>query len=163
MLKRYAVLFAALLASASCNDEVTGLEPPSDPSKETFAPSLGVDLTQFTLTTGGVYYRDVTVGTGTDVVTDRTDSVFVTYAGYLKDGTLFDSNTNTRFIPAEVLSGFRIGLLGMKAGGKRKIVIPSEQGYGGRTIQAKNAKIPRQSTLVFDVDLLRLHNPATTP
>lgn len=156
------LLFASLLASAACNDDIAGLEPPSDPATETFAPALGVDISAMSRTPEGVYYRDLTVGTGTEV-TDKTDSVFVTYAGFLKDGKLFDSGTNVKFIPLGLIQGFQKGMLGMKAGGKRKLVIPSELGYGRFTqynLEDGSIKIPRQSTLIFDVELLAVHNPA---
>lgn len=156
------LLFASLFATAACNDDITGLEPPSDPAKETFAASLGVDISAMTRTPEGVYYLDQVVGTGTEV-TDKTDSVFVTYAGYLKDGKLFDSGTNVKFIPAGLIVGFQKGMIGMKAGGKRKIVIPSELGYGRFTqynVEDGSIKIPRQSTLIFDVEALAVHTPA---
>jgi peptidylprolyl isomerase len=161
-MKRYAFLLATLLASASCNDDVTGLGPPSDPSTETFATSLGVDLAQMSKTPDGVYYEDIFLGTGPDV-TDKTLTVNVTYAGYLKDGKLFDSGTNVALDLNIVVPGFRIGMQGMKEGGKRKIVIPSALGYGGSSVRdaATGAiKIPRQSTLIFDVEVLKVTNPA---
>lgn len=152
---------AALLALAGCNDQITGLEPPSDPTKETFAPSLNVNIAAMTRNADGVYFADMVPGTG-DTVTAKTDSVFVSYAGYLKDGKLFDSGTNVKFIPSALIPGFRSGMVGMRQGGRRKLVIPSELGYGRSTVKNPDGttKIPRQSTLVFDVELLRVHNPA---
>lgn len=165
-MKSYFLLLAALLVAASCNNEVTGLEPPSDPSKEIFAASLGVDLAQMTRRENGIYYRDLAVGTGTPV-TDTAVSVNVTYAGFLKDGTLFASGTNESFVPALVIPGLRSGLLGMKVGGRRRVVIPSELGYAGHSQRGSNGKIliPRQSTLVYDVEVLNVVNPTppTTP
>jgi peptidylprolyl isomerase len=162
-MKRYAFLVVTLLAAAACNDKVTGLGPPSDPTKETFAASLGVDLTQMSKTKSGVYYKDVVVGTGAEV-TDSATTVNVTYAGYLKDGKLFDSGTNAAFSPGGVIPGFREGMMGMKEGGKRKLVIPSTLGYGGQSIRNSDntIKIPRQSTLVFDVEILKVTNPTKT-
>jgi peptidylprolyl isomerase len=164
-MKRHVLLLAAapaLAAVVSCNNEVTGLEPPSDPTKETFAPALGVDLTQMTLR-DGIWYRDIAVGTGAEVTAD-TDSVFATFAVHLKDGKLADSGTNVKFdlkgiVP--LITGFRSGLNGMKEGGKRKLVIPSALGYGGQSRRNADGtvNIPRQSTLIFDIDLLRVHNP----
>ena len=165
-MKSHVLLFATLLAAASCNNEVTGLGPPSDPSKETFAASLGVDLAQMTRLDNGVYYRDVGVGTGGEV-TDTAVSVNVTYAGFLKDGTLFASGTNESFTLALVIPGLRSALIGMKVGGRRKVVIPSELGYGGRSQRGPDGKIsiPRQSTLVYDVEVVNVVNPepATPP
>lgn len=163
-MKRYALLLAALVASASCNDDVTGLEPPSNPATETFAASLGVNIATMTRTPEGVYYADIVVGTGPEVKAN-TDSLFVTYSGYLKDGSLFDSGTNVKFTLGNVIPGFRTGLLGMKEGGRRKLVIPSELGYGSQSQRdpaTGKITIPRQSTLVFDVQALRVHNPADT-
>jgi FKBP-type peptidyl-prolyl cis-trans isomerase FkpA len=161
-MKRSHFLFIALLASASCNDDVTGLGPPSDPTKETFAASLGVDVSQMTRKSDGLFYSDVVVGTGPEV-TDKTTSVNVTYAGFLKDGKLFQSGTNVAFDPAGVVPGFRSGLLGMKEGGKRKLVIPSDLGYGSRSRKESDGSItiPRQSTLIFDVEVIKVTNPAT--
>jgi FKBP-type peptidyl-prolyl cis-trans isomerase FkpA len=167
-MKRFTLLIGTLLMVASCNDEVTGLGPPSDPATETFAPSLGVNISQMTRFPEGVYVSDLIIGSGDEVVL-RTDTVWVTYAGYLKDGKLIDSGTNVKFEPGSVIAGLRAGLLGMRVGGRRKLVIPSELAYGGvsrKDPSTGKILIPRQSTLVFDVDLLRLHtapDPATTP
>ena len=166
-MKRYG-RWVALLAVTACNSEITGLGPPSDPAKETFSPTLGVNISTMSRTADGVYYLDQVVGTGTEVTTE-TDSVRVTYAGYLKDGTLFDSGVSAKLVPDSVIAGFRSGMIGMREGGKRKIVIPSALGYAGETRRERQADgtekivIPRQSTLVFDLELLRAHNPAPTP
>lgn len=166
-MKRLTVLAAlvACTAALACNDEITGLGPPSDPATETFAPSLNVDIASMTKLPSGVYIRDVITGTG-DSVTSRTDTVWVTYTGYLKTGDQFDSGVNSRFNPAGTVTGFREGLQGMRVGGRRTIVIPSALGYGGTSVKNESGKIiiPRQSTLVFQVELLRVHNvpPPTT-
>lgn len=165
-MKRRIVLAAALVAALSCNDEITGLEPASDPATETFAASLGVSIAAMTKTPSGVYYSDLVIGTGpSDTAT--TDSVFVTYSGYIKDGTRFDNGTNVKFIiDQNLIVGVRTGLLGAKEGGKRKLVIPSELGYGSSAKKDPSTfqiTIPRQSTLIFDIELLKVHNrPDTT-
>jgi peptidylprolyl isomerase len=165
-MKHNVFFLLAFLGVASCNHDITGLGPSSDPATETFAPSLGVDIASMTKQPNGVYYQDVVVGAATaPEVTSATSTVTVNYAGYLKDGTLFDSGAGAVFDPDVLIPGFRTGMMGMREGGKRKIVIPSEQGYGGHSI--KNAdnrtiKIPRQSTLVFDVEITKVTNPTTT-
>lgn len=161
------LLAASLLATASCNDTITGLEPPSDPATETFAASLGINLAAMTKTPEGLYVLDQVVGTGSDMVGANTDSVRVTYALYLKGGNLVESNT-ANFDPEGVIPGFRMGLQGMKVGGKRRIVVPSELGYKGVTQYQlvdgeKRVKIPRQSTLIFDLEVKNIWNPVTTP
>jgi FKBP-type peptidyl-prolyl cis-trans isomerase FkpA len=164
-MKRIASFTLALAALLACNNEITGLGPPSDPATETFAPALGVDIAQMTRLPSGVYIQDIIVGTG-DSVTARTDTVRVTYSGFIKTGHMFDSGTNTEFQPAFLVPGFRDGLLGMRVGGRRRIVIPSELGYGSTSIKDASGKIeiPRQSTLIFNIELLRVHNiPPATP
>ena len=164
-MKRLALLIGALLSTAACNHEVTGLGPPSDPATETFAASLGVNIAQMTRLPNGVYIQDIIVGTG-DSVTSRTDTVRVTYSGFIKTGYMFDSGTNVMFLPAVLVPGFREGMMGMRVGGRRRIVIPSALGYGPTSIKDPSGKIeiPRQSTLIFNVELLRVHNaePTTT-
>ena len=152
----------ALCAALACNDDITGLGPPSDPATETFAAALNVNIAQMQKLPAGTYVRDLTVGTGAEVVA-KTDTVWVNYAGFLKDGKSFDSGTNIRFEPSDLIRGFRDGIVGMKVGGERLIVMPSDQGYGGETKRDPSTgkiMIPRQSTLVFRVTLLRLHTPA---
>ena len=158
-MKRIALLTLALAAALACNHDVTGLGPPSDPATETFAPALGVDIPQMTRLPSGVYIQDLIVGTG-DSVTARTDTVRVTYSGFIKTGYMFDSGTNVVFQPAFLVPGFREGMVGMRVGGRRRIVIPSELGYGPTSIKDPSGKIeiPRQSTLIFNVELLRVHN-----
>ena len=162
---RYAFLLAALLASAaSCNNEIVGLEPPSDPATEIFDPSLNVDISKMTRLPGGTYIRDLVIGTG-DSVKANTDTVWVTYSGRLKTGKLFDSGTNRRMVPSQLIPGFAAGLLNMRVGGRRQLVIPSEQGYGATSIPdpaTGKILVPRQSTLIFEVELLKLHTPAPT-
>jgi FKBP-type peptidyl-prolyl cis-trans isomerase FkpA len=159
---KHSVLVLALLAvTASCNNEIVGLEPPSNPATETFDPSLNVNISQMTLLPGGTYVRDIVVGTGAEVVA-TTDTVWLNYSGRLKTGKLFDSGANARFFLPVLVPGMRGGLVGMRVGGTRQLVIPSEQGYGATSIRGSddNVLIPRQSTLIFEVELLRLHTPA---
>jgi FKBP-type peptidyl-prolyl cis-trans isomerase FkpA len=150
-------------AVVSCNHEITGLEPPSNPATETFAASLGVNISAMTKTTSGVWYLDVTPGTG---IKDsaKTDSITINYTGRIKTGAQFDAATSVTFEIGRIVVGMRDGLLGMKEGGKRKIVIPSSLGYGAQAIRDTNGaiKIPRQSTLIFDIDLIKVYNHVDT-
>ncbi|HMC55759.1 MAG TPA: FKBP-type peptidyl-prolyl cis-trans isomerase [Gemmatimonadaceae bacterium] len=156
-MKRFAFLLAAAAVAIACNHDVAGLGPPSDPATETFNPSLGVDISQMTRMSNGVYYRDVVEGPlAGDTVTAKTVSVKVNYAGYLKDGKLIDSGSGVTLPLSGLITGFKSGMMGMRVGGKRKLVIPSELGYGGDAIKNPDLtiKIPRQSTLIFDVEVL---------
>src|SRR6185503_6894266 len=93
----------------ACNDTIAGLGPPSDPTTETFAASLNVNLATMTRHPTGVYDRDVVVGSGAEV-TDASDSIWVSYAGSLKNGDLFDSGTNSAFQRGALVAGFRDGV-----------------------------------------------------
>jgi peptidylprolyl isomerase len=151
----------ALACLGACNNQVTGLGPPSDPATETFDPALGVVISQMTRLESGVYIQDLLVGSGDEVV-QQTDTVWVTYTGFLTDGEEFDSGVNNRFVTNSIVPGLALGMMGMKVGGRRLIVVPSALGYGEESVTRPGTVdpiIPRQSTLVFRVELLRLHTP----
>lgn len=100
--------------------------------------------------------QDAVVGTG--VVAENGKKITVNYTGYLSDGTKFDSSLD-RGVPFEftlgvgqVIKGWEVGIQGMKVGGKRTIIVPPEFGYGDREI----GSIPANSTLIFDVELLKV-------
>jgi peptidylprolyl isomerase len=97
---------------------------------------------------------DVTIGTGDEVKAG--DTVTVHYIGTLQNGQEFD-NSNKRGTPftftvgeGKVIKGWEEGLIGMKKGGKRILVIPSEKAYG----KAGYGPIPGGANLVFAIDLL---------
>ncbi|MFC1625031.1 FKBP-type peptidyl-prolyl cis-trans isomerase [Patescibacteria group bacterium] len=99
--------------------------------------------------------EDLIVGEGDEAVSDQ--RVTVNYLGTLEDGTKFDSSYD-RAEPfsfnlgkGEVIKGWDLGVVGMKVGGKRKLIIPADLGYGSRG--AGNA-IPPNATLIFEVELL---------
>lgn len=99
--------------------------------------------------------EDIKVGTGTEAVFGK--RVTVNYKGTLTDGTKFDSSYD-RGTPfsfnlgaGEVIKGWDQGVVGMKTGGRRKLTIPSDLGYGSR---GAGAVIPPNATLVFEIELL---------
>jgi peptidylprolyl isomerase len=105
-------------------------------------------------TSTGLQYVDVIEGTG--VTPAKGQICIVHYHGTLLDGTVFDSSKE-RGKPFEfpvgegrVIKGWDEGVMSMKVGGKRKLVIPAELAYGNR----QNGSIPPNSTLVFEVELL---------
>jgi FKBP-type peptidyl-prolyl cis-trans isomerase FkpA len=155
-------VFLTVAAMAGCNGNVLGVGTPSDPATEEFHASLGVDLTTFTRKESGVYYKDLRAGTGEEAA--EGDQVTITYAGYLIDGTLFDSRSTPGQFPLSIfIPGFRDGVIGMRAGGVRKLVIPSELAYSWRGNLDATPPIPRNATLVFDVELFVVTKPTTTP
>lgn len=99
--------------------------------------------------------EDLSPGTGTEATEGRTVSVH--YTGALTNGEKFDSSLD-RGRPFEftlgagrVIKGWDQGVRGMKVGGKRKLTIPPELGYGARGFPPV---IPANSTLVFEIELL---------
>jgi FKBP-type peptidyl-prolyl cis-trans isomerase len=108
-----------------------------------------------TTTPSGLQYRDEVEGTGREAKAG--DQVSVHYTGTLTDGRKFDSSRD-RGQPFEfplgagrVIRGWDEGVAGMKVGGRRRLVIPPELGYGPRAV---GGVIPANATLVFDVELL---------
>ncbi len=86
------------------------------------------------ITASGLKYEDLTVGSGAEAVAGKTVSVH--YTGWLEDGTKFDSSLdrgepfNFQLGTGQVISGWDEGVAGMKVGGKRRLIIPSDLGYG---------------------------------
>lgn len=101
-----------------------------------------------------VVIDDIVIGSGEEVSIG--DTVSVHYIGTLQNGQEFD-NSNKRGEPfvftvgrGQVIEGWDIGLVGMKVGGQRVLVIPPEYAYGNQAV----GPIPRNATLVFAIELL---------
>ena len=105
-------------------------------------------------TPGTLQTTELVNGTGDEAVAGKT--VSVNYIGTLQDGTKFDSSYDRnqpfefQLGAGQVIKGWDQGVVGMKVGGKRKLVIPPDLGYGAQA----NGKIPANATLVFEVELL---------
>jgi peptidylprolyl isomerase len=106
-------------------------------------------------TDSGLKYVDEMVGTG--AAPTRGKQVTVHYTGTLENGTKFDSSVDRKqpfkFIigVGQVIKGWDEGVMTMKVGGKRKLIIPANLGYGAR---GAGGVIPPNATLLFDVELL---------
>ncbi|MGH7622432.1 MAG: FKBP-type peptidyl-prolyl cis-trans isomerase [Gemmatimonadaceae bacterium] len=117
--------------------------------RTTFAPSLGVHLDQMLRHGSGLYVQDLKVGTG--AVALKGKSMVVRYAGYLANGTEFDHGEITVQIGGDnTIAAWKEGLLGMRVGGQRRLVVPPSLGYG----TAAAGEIPANSVLVFDIEMM---------
>lgn len=146
---RFSVLVLALLAVAGCGDDPAQVQLQVI-EETTFAPSLNIDLATMTKDPSGVYTQDLVVGTGEPV--DYDSQVSVSYSGWLSDGTLFDSGTGFSFLVGgvgEAILGFHVGVIGMRLGGERLMLLPPDVAYGADP----NGPVPPGSILVFRVTL----------
>ncbi len=121
----------------------------------TMAASGNNSSGQEVTTSSGLKYVDQVLGTGDVAVAGKTTTVH--YTGWLENGKKFDSSVD-RGQPfsfplggGRVIRGWDEGVEGMKVGGKRKLTIPSDLGYGSR---GAGGVIPPNATLIFDVELL---------
>jgi FKBP-type peptidyl-prolyl cis-trans isomerase len=109
------------------------------------------------VTANGVVIQDIREGTGRELTPPQNISVH--YTGTLSDGSTFDSSV-TRGKPfnfgigkGQVIKGWEEGMLGMREGGIRRLIIPPELAYGER---GAGGKIPPNATLTFEIELLAI-------
>lgn len=101
--------------------------------------------------------EDLVIGKGQEVKAGNT--VVMHYTGWLLDGTKFDSSLDrktpfeTKIGVGYVIKGWDMGVPGMKIGGKRKLTIPPDLGYG---MAGAGDVIPGNATLIFEVELLNI-------
>ena len=114
-------------------------------------------------TPSGLKYVDLVVGTGPAVKTG--DHVSVKYLGKLLDGTKFDASADHPEMGptfdyvqgvTSLIAGWTEGTSTMKVGGKRKLIIPPQLGYG---MQGAGDAVPPNATLIFEIELVSINNP----
>jgi FKBP-type peptidyl-prolyl cis-trans isomerase FkpA len=136
---------AGLLLLAACGDDSSSTGGSGDCEE-------GATIT----TDSGLEYEELECGDGDEV--ERGDRVAVHYTGMLDDGTEFDSSRGgepVAFVLAsgDLIEGWVEGIPGMREGGRRKLTIPPELGYG----EAGNPPvIPPDATLIFDVEVVSI-------
>ena len=128
-----------------------------------FTTTDNITTDMSTATSTGVEITDVQKGTG-DIAAVG-DTVSVQYKGAFTDGKVFDSSYDRgepiKFTLGvnQVIRGWDEGINGMRVGGKRHLVISPDYGYG----PSAYGPIPANSTLIFDVELVGVTHPTTTP
>jgi FKBP-type peptidyl-prolyl cis-trans isomerase FkpA len=143
----YDSLRSSRQASALATQQTSNQGPPSLPAGS-----------QTITTASGLQYQDVLVGSGAEAKSG--DKVSVHYTGWLSDGTKFDSSVDRNqpfqftLGAGNVIKGWDEGVAGMKVGGKRRLTIPPDLGYGA---EGYPPVIPPDATLIFDVELLGIN------
>jgi FKBP-type peptidyl-prolyl cis-trans isomerase FkpA len=138
-------------SSTTSTDQSTTQQPAEQTTPtETQTATTTADVTELKI-------EDLVVGTGPAAKVG--DTVTVNYTGWLTDGTQFDSSVGRQpfsFTIGQnrVIQGWEQGVPGMKVGGKRKLTIPPDLGYGAQG--AGGGLIPPNATLVFEVELLKI-------
>ena len=149
---RAAAIASVLAVGSACSSLDSTVPNPVPIEQTTFASSLSVDLAASTKLASGMYYRDLVVGTGAAVNNGQT--VTARYTGWLSNGAQFDSNQTTGYPfvlgTGRVIAGWDLGILGMRVGGKRQLIIPATLGYGPNG----NGPIPGNAVIVFTVEVV---------
>lgn len=156
------IVFIVILFMKKQSNTETGLDttPTTTPRPTINISANPVQTTQQTsgsvmTLAGGLKIQDIVVGIGEEAKNSKTLSMH--YVGTLENGTKFDSSLDRgqpfSFVigAGEVIEGWEKGVLGMKVGGKRRLIIPPALGYG--STGAGNL-IPPNATLIFEVELL---------
>lgn len=143
-------LFITGVAIAACSDKDT--KPPGEAKP---AAAVAAAPEAAVTTASGLSYVDLVVGSGSQPTSGK--PVKVHYTGWLENGTKFDSSVDRGepFVftigAGEVIPGWDEGVMTMKVGGKRRLIIPSQLGYGAA---GAGGVIPPDATLIFEVELL---------
>lgn len=127
------------------------LPPPTGVVEHTtFDASLGVHLDSMSRRASGLYVKDLRIGTGAVAV--RGKSVVVRYIGWLPSGKQFDQGEITVALGSnKTIAAWEEGLLGMRVGGVRQLVVPPNLGYGDK---GAGTDIPPNSVLIFEMQLM---------
>jgi FKBP-type peptidyl-prolyl cis-trans isomerase len=147
-------LFAAVVSCSDSTGPTSDLGGGSNPATETYAASLGVNISAMTKVSDALYIQDLVTGSG--AVAASGHSLAVRYTGWLSNGTQFDSDVGRDSLSftlgvGQVIEGWDKGIVGMRVGGTRLLAIGSALAYG---TLGRQPAIPSNSTLVFKVQLL---------
>ena len=150
-----ALAAAAVLPLAGCggSDVTAPTQIAATVETTTFAPALGIDLNAagWTRTATDLYVRTLRSASDTIATVTNGRRVSVRYTGWLANGTRFDAGTIPFVLGAgQVIAGWDQGIVGMRVGEQRRLLIPPALGYGA----GGSGPIPGNAVLVFDVELL---------
>lgn len=154
-LKLMIVLITSMVITFSCKEEIDW-EAKEIEDIEEFLTKQGLDISP---ESSGLYYKDVTVGTGE--VAHALDTVEVYYSGFYLNGIKFDSNIGDtepfRFvvwdISSGIIDGFHEAMTFMKEGGEAFVIIPSWLAYG----TSGNRGIPGYTPLIFELEMVKIY------
>ncbi|HEX2189988.1 MAG TPA: FKBP-type peptidyl-prolyl cis-trans isomerase [Longimicrobiaceae bacterium] len=151
-----ALAAVAVLALAGCLDS-----DPLEPALQcTLDPTPDLEIAGDTVTTstGLKYIRSAPAADPEAATVQATSVVDVCYVGFLTNGQVFDGGTRTFDLNGNLIAGFKQGVTGMKVGETRRLIIPPALGYGAEPARDPqgNIVIPANSTIIFDVGVLRL-------
>ncbi len=142
------ITVALMTGVAACSSVSSNITDPI--ADDFFDPSLGIDFSLMNLSPSGLFWQDLNLGTGTEAVLGALATVQL--SGWLPDGTLFDQSTlELLLLSGEIIPGLLEGILGMKEGGSRKLVIPPGLAWGSAGNDTLG--VPPNSAVVFDVVL----------
>ncbi|MFN0084808.1 MAG: FKBP-type peptidyl-prolyl cis-trans isomerase [Blastocatellia bacterium] len=158
---RFAFLFV-LFTLPACGKEGAVSQAPPSPSPTTAAsPSPPAGSGEIKTVASGLQYQDLVVGSGNRPGFNQ--PVRIAYVGKLTSGATFDKGVDSfKLGIGEVIKGWDQGIAGgggveaMREGGRRKLIIPPKLGYGDQIM----GTIPANSTLIFEVEVLRVEKPA---
>lgn len=143
-----------LTVASGCSESTAPAAP--DIATTNFASSLNINLSEFTVTSGGMYVQDIEEGEGIEASAGQVVAVY--YKGWLANGTMFDqrqapqSPYSFTLGVSPVIDGFRLGVSGMQPGGVRRFILPPSLGYGATAY----GSIPGNSILVFEIELVSI-------
>ena len=143
MLRKNILLISVLLTITSC--KCSSGSPEDKPGES------------YNFTESGLGIEDIKIGDG--ALAEKGKRVTVHYTGHLTDGKKFDSSLDRnhpfKFVlgTGSVIKGWDEGVQGMKVGGKRKLKIPPQLGYG---VRGAGSMIPPKATLLFEIELLEV-------
>ncbi|HEX2093674.1 MAG TPA: FKBP-type peptidyl-prolyl cis-trans isomerase [Longimicrobiaceae bacterium] len=154
--------FRALLAAGAMVTSLSAcLEGSTGPECDDINPQVTGTKGDTTTLASGLRYVQTQAQVGSGATARSCRGVAVHYTGMLTSGTNFGTSRGgapVQFTPGlgELIPGFEEGVVGMRVGGQRRLIVPPSLAYGSqaRTDQAGNVVIPANSTLIFDIELV---------